>query len=99
MSFIDLDCTLQQEDLKKAVKGHRMPHSTTNELGEGSEALTDCVYQKDFTHRLQIHRPGLHITAKRPRKSGQRPQNGGCSAINELEVGAKTFTDCAQDIH
>jgi FlaG/FlaF family flagellin (archaellin) len=39
----DLEYTLQQKDLKKAVKGHGMAHSTTNKLEVGSKTLTDCA--------------------------------------------------------
>ena len=39
----DLEYTSQQKDLKKAVKGHRTVHSTTNKLEVGSKTLTDCA--------------------------------------------------------
>jgi len=68
----DLEYTLQQKDLKKAVKGHGMAHSTTNKLEVGSKTLTDCAQDIHWpnafhpdTHRLQTHWPGIHITAKR----------------------------------
>ena len=79
----DLEYTSQQKDLKKAVKGHRTVHSTTNELEVASKALTDCAWDLHLpkrlqpdTHRLQIQWPGIHITAERPQKSGQGPWNG-----------------------
>src|ERR1700727_597157 len=40
----DLEYTSQQKDLKKAVKGHRTVHSTTNKLEVGSKALTDRAW-------------------------------------------------------
>ena len=68
----DLEYTSQQKDLKKAVKGHGMAHSTTNKLEVGSKTLTDCAQDIHWpnafhpdTHRLQTHWPGIHITAKR----------------------------------
>ena len=60
-----------------------MAHSTTDKLGVGSKTLTDCAYDPHWpkrlhpdAHRLQIHWPGLHITAAKPQKSGQGPWNG-----------------------
>src|ERR1700734_4029778 len=39
----DLEYTSQQKDLKKAVKGHRTVHSTTNELEVGSKKNSHTV--------------------------------------------------------
>src|SRR3984885_5594843 len=57
----DLESKSQQKGLKKAVKGHRTVHSTTNELEVASKALTDCAWDLHLpkrlqpdTHRLQI---------------------------------------------
>jgi hypothetical protein len=47
----DLEYTSQQKDLKKAVKGHRTVHSTTNELEVGSKNTHILCMGPPFTKK------------------------------------------------
>src|ERR1700731_1645470 len=92
----DLEYTSQQKDLKKAVKGHRTVHSTTNELEVGFQKHSHTVhgtsiYQKDFSLTpIDYKSTDLEYTSQqKDLKKAVKGHRTVHSTTNELEVGSK----------